>query len=227
MKREYYEIITKEVKILFPDLVTPRSFNPNETPKYGIVILAKEESLQEFRDAISKEANQFKFPLKSVTTLKSMDLYFKATVEALERKNVQGKLSDEDYKSKCEKLEEFRNDNKDYYITKAKTKKKPGVFDRYGNALSDDDLSKMQLNGAIARLILVPAYYEGFGGGVTLYLNAVQIIKQGPKGGMTTSELASKFGKYDGKIEDDSIDLTKLSDENKMEVVENDVELPF
>lgn len=49
----------------------------------------------------------------------------------------------------------------------------PGVFDRYGKAIPD---SIMIGNGSKARVSYTMNYYEGFGGGINLYLSAVQII---------------------------------------------------
>jgi len=50
---------------------------------------------------------------------------------------------------------------------------KPSLFDKYGRALADGTLIG---NGSKVRVNFSPVAYEGFGGGITLYLNAVQVL---------------------------------------------------
>ena len=54
---------------------------------------------------------------------------------------------------------------------------KPNVFDKYGKPLPESDLIG---NESKVRVSYTPAPYEGFGGGVTLYLNAVQVLELVP-----------------------------------------------
>jgi hypothetical protein len=50
---------------------------------------------------------------------------------------------------------------------------KPPLFDKFGRPLADGTLIG---NGSRVRINYTPAPYEGFGGGITLYLNAVQVV---------------------------------------------------
>jgi len=52
-------------------------------------------------------------------------------------------------------------------------KHKPGLFDHRGVPMGNETLVG---NGSFVRLNYTPAPYTGFGGGVTLYLNAVQVM---------------------------------------------------
>lgn len=62
-----------------------------------------------------------------------------------------------------------------YYITfKTGEKFKPPVFDRYGIAIPDTVLVGNESN---VRVSYTPAEYTAFGGGIALYLNAVQVIE--------------------------------------------------
>ena len=56
---------------------------------------------------------------------------------------------------------------------------KPAVFDAYGRPLPE---GVRVGNGSMARVNCNPAPYEGFGGGITMYLNAVQITELIPYG---------------------------------------------
>jgi len=50
----------------------------------------------------------------------------------------------------------------------------PGVFDKYGKTIPD---SVMIGNGSKARVAYTVNAYDGFGGGINLYLSAVQIVE--------------------------------------------------
>jgi hypothetical protein len=50
----------------------------------------------------------------------------------------------------------------------------PRVFDKYGKEIPKDVLIG---NGSKVRVSFTPATYEGFGGGLTLYLSAVQVLE--------------------------------------------------
>lgn len=50
---------------------------------------------------------------------------------------------------------------------------KPGVFDKAGEPMVDVLIG----NGSKVRVNYSPAEYDGFGGGITLYLNAVQVVE--------------------------------------------------
>jgi hypothetical protein len=50
----------------------------------------------------------------------------------------------------------------------------PGVFDKYGKTIPE---SVMVGNGSKVRIAYTMNYYEGFGGGINLYLSAVQVIE--------------------------------------------------
>lgn len=224
--KKYFNFITDEVEIIFPDLFQPKAFNANEVPKYGCVILIKKDSsaLIQFREALSMEAKQAKIALKSVNTLKSMEIYKTETESRLSRQLDTGKIDSETYKEKEQKIIDFAEKYKDYYITKAKTKKRPVLVDRYGKSITDE---KLRLNGSIARLKLVPAYYEGFGGGVTLYLEGVQIIKLGTSGGSSEEQIKNEFGVYKGSIQDETLENATKPVAAKFDEADNGEELPF
>lgn len=60
-----------------------------------------------------------------------------------------------------------------FYVTfKTSDKFKPGVFDRYGRQIPEGTLIG---NGSLVRVSYVEAPYTAFGGGVTFYLNGVQV----------------------------------------------------
>lgn len=73
---------------------------------------------------------------------------------------------------------EFDQDDKptgNFYVTfKTGAKFKPGVFDKYGRVIPETTLIG---NGSQARVNYTPSVYEGFGGGIALYLNAVQVME--------------------------------------------------
>ena len=223
--KKYFNFITDEVEIIFPDLILPKAFNANETPKYGCVILVKKDSaaLNQFREALAAEAKQAKIQLKSVNTLKSMEAYKIETEQRLSRQLDTEKIDKETYKEKEQKIIDFAEKYKDYYITKAKTKKKPVLVDRFGKDITD---KRLQLNGAVARLKLVPAYYEGFGGGITLYLEGVQIIKLGTAGGSSEEQIKNEFGVYKGSIQDETLE-NATKPVAKFDEADNGEELPF
>jgi hypothetical protein len=224
MSKKYFNFITDEVEIIFPDLFQPKAFNANETPKYGCVILIKKDSsaLNQFREALAAEAKQAKIALKSVNTLKTMENYKMEVEQRLSRQLELGKIDKDTYKEKEQKIIDFAEKYKDYYITKAKTKKKPVLVDRFGKDITDENL---QLNGAVARLKLVPAYYEGFGGGITLYLEGVQIIKLGT-GGSSEEQIKNEFGVYKGSIQDGALE-NATKPVAKFDEADNGEELPF
>lgn len=59
-----------------------------------------------------------------------------------------------------------------FFVTfKTGAKFKPGVFDKYGQPMDD-----MIGNESKVRVAYVTSDYEGFGGGIALYLNAVQVL---------------------------------------------------
>ena len=51
---------------------------------------------------------------------------------------------------------------------------KPGVFDRYGQPIPE---TKLVGNGSKVKVSYTPNAYEGFGGGINFYLNAVQVME--------------------------------------------------
>ena len=61
-----------------------------------------------------------------------------------------------------------------YYVTfKTSDKFKPSVFDKHGKTLTDIKIG----NGSKVRVSYLENEYEAFGGGINLYLNAVQIYE--------------------------------------------------
>jgi len=61
-----------------------------------------------------------------------------------------------------------------YYVTfKTSDKFKPSVFDKGGHLLQDVKIG----NGSKVRVAYLENEYESFGGGINLYLNAVQVME--------------------------------------------------
>lgn len=61
-----------------------------------------------------------------------------------------------------------------YYVTfKTGVKFKPGVFDKFGQVIPDTVLVG---NESKVRVAYSPSEYTAFGGGIALYLNAVQVL---------------------------------------------------
>ena len=72
---------------------------------------------------------------------------------------------------------ELGNDEKPtgrFYVTfKTGAQFKPGIFDKFGKPIPDGILIG---NESLVRVNYTPSPYEGFGGGIALYLNAVQVL---------------------------------------------------
>ena len=61
-----------------------------------------------------------------------------------------------------------------FYVTfKTSDKFKPGVFDQYGKVIPETILIG---NGSKVRVSYIENTYQGFGGGINFYLNAVQVV---------------------------------------------------
>ena len=75
-----------------------------------------------------------------------------------------------------------------------KSKKRPAIVDSKKNPIGDPSVvsggAKVRISGSLAP-------YDGFGGGFTLYLNAVQVIAPGTSGG------AAAFDAVDGYVAGD------------------------
>lgn len=63
------------------------------------------------------------------------------------------------------------------YVMKVKTKNRPKLFDRHRAAITEDVSCGP---GTTARVVIKFAPYDGFGGGVTAYMNKVQIVDYVP-----------------------------------------------
>jgi hypothetical protein len=64
-----------------------------------------------------------------------------------------------------------------FYVTfKTGAQFQPGVFDKAGNRMEGVAIG----NESRVRVNYTPAEYDGFGGGITLYLNAVQVVELVP-----------------------------------------------
>jgi hypothetical protein len=61
-----------------------------------------------------------------------------------------------------------------FYVTfKTGEQFRPSVFDKYGQPVTDQTIIG---NDSRVRIAYMPVEYEGFGGGIALYLNAVQVV---------------------------------------------------
>jgi len=61
-----------------------------------------------------------------------------------------------------------------YYVTfKTSDKFKPNVFDKHGRTMTDVKIG----NGSKVKVSYLENEYEAFGGGINLYLNAVQVLE--------------------------------------------------
>jgi hypothetical protein len=74
---------------------------------------------------------------------------------------------------KWEENEQDQRTGRLYASFKTGEKFKPALFDRYGLPLPE---GTMIGNGSKVRVNYSPNAYDGFGGGVNLYLNAVQVL---------------------------------------------------
>ena len=104
-----------------------------------------------------------------------------------------------------------------FYVTfKTGEKYPPGVFDRYGTEIEKTCLIG---NGSKVRVAYTPAVYDAFGGGVALYLSAVQVLD------------LVEYGKRDAASHGFDIDpapLVAAADPAKKELDQNDPNwLPF
>lgn len=86
----------------------------------------------------------------------------KAAVEAVKGKNIP---------IKREKGDDDKPTGRFFASFSTGEKYPPGVFDKYGKPLAD-----MIGNGSKVRVAYVMNEYPGFGGGINLYLNAVQVL---------------------------------------------------
>lgn len=75
---------------------------------------------------------------------------------------------------KWELDENDQKTNRLFVAFKTSDKFKPGIFDKYGKAVADGVLIG---NGSKVRVNYSPNEYTAFGGGVNLYLNAVQVLE--------------------------------------------------
>ncbi len=75
---------------------------------------------------------------------------------------------------KQEKDQEDNPTGKWFVTFKTSEQFKPGLFDKYGKQISETVLIG---NGSKVRVNYNPREYEGFGGGLALYLNAVQVLE--------------------------------------------------
>lgn len=88
----------------------------------------------------------------------------------------------------------FKADGDTYTMT-VKTKKKPKVFDRRAQLMEED---VMVGPGSTARVVVKLAVYEGFGGGVTAYMNKIQLVDYIPYEG-SASEFQDEGGGDEGE----------------------------
>jgi hypothetical protein len=71
-------------------------------------------------------------------------------------------------------LDENDNPTGRFFVKfKTGTQFKPGVFDRFGNPIPVNVLIG---NGSMVRVSYTENMYDGFGGGINFYLNAVQVV---------------------------------------------------
>jgi len=76
------------------------------------------------------------------------------------------------------------------WVITARTKKAPNLVDTQKNKLGDVQI----FGGDLVKASLGPAEYEGFGGGMTLYLNAVMLIEKRGGDGLAA------FGNEEGYV---------------------------
>jgi hypothetical protein len=93
---------------------------------------------------------------------------FKARFNALAKK------SPDNFPIKKELDENDQETGRFYFTAKTGEQFKPFVCDRYGKPIPEDVNVG---NGSQVRLSYIENVYEGFGGGINLYLNAVQVIE--------------------------------------------------
>lgn len=83
-------------------------------------------------------------------------------------------------------------------VLKFKSSYRPGLFDAKRNPIGDEP---MVGSGSIVKVAYSKNFYPGFGGGMNLYLNAVQVLKLVEFGGK--GSCPSGFGEEEGGFEAD------------------------
>lgn len=128
--------------------------NVKGDPKYMIDVVFNPTADPDWRDWAKRIAAE----LKAVPTQTD-----KATKQAIPKQQVLKK-----------ELDAEDEPTGRWYVTfKTSDKFRPSVFDRFGQPLPEGTLVG---NGSRVRVNYTPDTYEAFGGGVTLYLNAVQVV---------------------------------------------------
>lgn len=112
------------------------------------------------------------------------------------------------------------------YLCRFATAYRPSVFDATGQPLDDERVAKVG-GGSIVKVCYVENFYKGFGGGMNLYLQAVQVLKAVDRGGNADSYgfQQEDVDWLDSEIEEtqDSVDTVTAEEP----VVEAKDDLPF
>jgi hypothetical protein len=89
---------------------------------------------------------------------------------------------------------------------------RPAVFDGKNNKLPP---SVIIGGGSVLRLDVTPNYYEGFGGGVNLYMNAVQLLKLVEGGEHKSSFEETEGFVYEGTEDEGASGFGETADHNE------------
>ena len=128
--------------------------------------------------------------------------------------------ADEDAKLPFKKQKVSKDSEEKELVLKAASGEKfrPGLFDAKNNAIP---VSRVIGGGSLIKLDVTPAYYEGFGGGINLYLNAVQVLDL-----VENTRGQSQFEEADG-YEDDGEASGSNFDATDGDSNDLDDEIPF
>ena len=154
-----------------------RKITPIGEAKWAHVHVAKEA----FKDKSGREQGEPKFQIDVVFSkddlewqawAKELMAMVKAILQQMDKRT--GQVIPHQVPIKRE-LDQNDKPTGNFYVTfKTGAKFKPGVFNKFGQPIPETQLIG---NGSKVRVNYSPSPYEGFGGGVALYLNAVQVVE--------------------------------------------------
>lgn len=192
-QKQYYDVKTPEFRMSFPHLFEPSRFEGEEQGSYSVLmVFDKDTDLKPMKQAVLQVAKE-KWPKHD----------FSKGLPA----GVRSPFCDGN-----EKVESWGEEFADKVYVRAKTKKRPPVVDARGIPVED---AEKAYAGCYARAVVTPSVYDKAGNkGVSFYLAAVQILRDGERlgsGGNGAKALAM-FEPITQEEEDLSFNATSLDD---------------
>lgn len=163
-------VVTGEVRISFPYLLTPRINDDGSEGKYTTELIIDKETGKDTIEAIQKAI--------STAAENAVHGVWKGKAPAMVRTTL--KDADVETNKDGEILSDAREELKGCYTLNVSSIKKPGLFDQQKKPVDSEDIL---YPGVYARASLNFAGYSFKGKGVAGYVNAVQIVRDGERFG--------------------------------------------